>query len=83
MGYFEPAISLVDSSRHFLKYDSDIPPDRRGFYLKFINFIGELAEAKGNKNKLKMEEIKRKLSKSGYFIEKEWLDKKLDIQILC
>ena len=75
---YEQAIMLVDTCKHFLKNSGQIPEDRKKFYMNFIKFTGELINVKSKNSKIKIDELKRKILKSAYFREKEWVEKKLN-----
>lgn len=80
-GNYEPALMLVDACKHFLRNPDIIPENRRKFYMDFVRYTGKLIEAKANNNKVKLDELKRKITKTGYFREKEWLEAKLNQRI--
>lgn len=73
---FEPAISLLDSYKHFLKRDKTITEFYKKINSDFIKFYGKLIKVKMGEKKVSAGELKIKLSESSDFSNKEWIMRK-------
>lgn len=80
MNSHEETIALIDTSKHFLKRDKQIPQNIKGEYKKFLNYARKLIDMKMNVNSYLEEErsvLLNKLNKEDGFRQKNWLIEKV------
>jgi hypothetical protein len=77
-GSIENALSIIDSSRHFLLKEKQIPDGRKISASNFLRFSSQLINLKMKPNELKLNQLKCEIEKTGFFANKDWLFEKID-----
>jgi hypothetical protein len=75
-GSIENALNLIDTSKHSLKNDKQIPEERKKTFNKFLNFTGKYIKLKLEPDDFKANSLIQKIIASGHFVNKVWLLKK-------
>lgn len=74
---YEAIFSLIDSYKHILKRESEIPDSIKKTILSFLKFIKELSEIRSGKNRSD-KRIQTKEFERSSPAEKQWLKEKID-----
>jgi len=77
-GSFENALSIIDSSRHFLLKEKQIPAPRKISASYFLKFSSHLINLRLNPDESKINRLKHEIIKTGFFANKDWLLEKID-----
>ena len=78
MNNFEPAISLLDSYKHFLKSDRTITEFYKKVNSDFLKYYTKLLKVKMGEKGSTADELKRLVLSSDDFSNKDWINKKID-----
>lgn len=76
-GAYENALNLIDTSKHSLKHDKQIPEERKKTFSKFLVFAGKYIKLELDPDDFKANSLKQKIIVSGHFANREWLLKKI------
>ncbi|MEO8209233.1 MAG: hypothetical protein ABI840_01625 [bacterium] len=79
--YFESAISIIDTYKHFLKNNVLISESRRILHNNFVNYTYNLIQFRTGSKKINLSYISNKIDKSKNVFDKGWLLEKLNDQI--
>jgi hypothetical protein len=79
MGYYESAISLLDSYKAFLQNNRTISSDRKLRHQNFLKVVKQLIKYKSDPAKINLEIISDRISKTQYLIHRKWLMNNIDI----
>ena len=77
-GSYENAYSLIDSSRHFLRNDKQLPDSRKKSFLTFLSFGSQLINIKLNPDEKKSVTLKKSIHRSRFFSGRDWLMEKIE-----
>lgn len=77
MNYFEELLSFIDSFRHYLKNDKNIPNDLKTENVKFLKTLNKLVLLKFKNNIIGLSELKKEIKVNNHK-EKEWFITKID-----
>lgn len=75
---FEAALSLIDSYRHFISKNENIPPEYKENHEKFIKYYRELIKIKAGTTENTVDYILKKLNIENNISYKSWLLEKLN-----
>lgn len=75
-GQYEAIFSLIDSYKHILKRESDIPGSIKKTILDFLKILKELTEKRSGKKKIDRHILSKEL-KNSLPAEKQWLAEKI------
>ncbi len=78
---YENAISLIDSSRHFLKNNENFRQASKKSFLDFLKYSSMLINAKLKPGEMRSDNLNEKIKKAEYFVNKEWILEKLTNKI--
>jgi len=76
-GSFENALSIIDSSRHILLKDKQIPEARKLSASNFLKFAAQAVNLKLNPDESRAKQVKNEIEKTGFFANKDWLLEKI------
>jgi len=79
--YFESAISIIDTYKHFLKNNVLLSESRRTLHYNFVNYTHSLVQFRTGSKKINLSFISNKISKSKNVFDKGWLLEKVNDQI--
>jgi tetratricopeptide (TPR) repeat protein len=74
---FNEAIYLIDSSKHFLSREEEMPQNKKKTYTKFLSFTSELLNVKAKPGNSRLIQLKNRIQKEEYFKNKDWLLEKI------
>jgi hypothetical protein len=77
LSQFEPALSLIDSYKHFIKKEKNYSPELKQGYLSFIACVQELIKIRLDDKKENIESLKKRISDSNP-MRKQWLLEKIE-----
>lgn len=77
LGYFEQALSLIDTYRHFLKNDRVLSERSREKIKKFLELAKTLVSAKMKNDKFKFHKLRKSLDSFNDVFNKKWLYEKV------
>ncbi len=78
LGYFEEALSLIDTHRHFISNNKTVSERYKELHTNFLKYYSILLKIKMGNTGLEPELIRRKISDENNLVEKEWLLSKAD-----
>jgi hypothetical protein len=73
----EPALSIIDSYKHFLSKTKQIPEDLYEQYYNFIGFTGKLIKIKTKTETMALDELKEEISSTKLLSFRGWLLEKI------
>jgi len=77
LSHFEPALSIIDSYRHFLSREKSISELYRVYNVNFVKYFNELLNLKIGIKEISADELLFKVNKSPEFANKDWVVEKL------
>ncbi|HEY3251306.1 MAG TPA: hypothetical protein VGK25_09335 [Ignavibacteria bacterium] len=77
LNYFEPALSVIDSYKHFLSREVTISGLYKDYNLNYVRYFAELLKIKMGTAEMEADELAYEIDKSPEFTYKEWLLEKL------
>ncbi len=78
LGNYEQAFNMLDTTKHYLNSENDIPNLIRDRNVKFIKFSGDLLKLKTGSGRRTADEIIKQINQTGAVESKSWLIKKLE-----
>ncbi len=80
LGYYESAVSIIDTYKHFLKNNALISESRRIMHNNFLNYANKLIQFKFGSSKVNIPFLKEQLEKSKDVFDKGWLIEKTKLK---
>jgi hypothetical protein len=77
LNYYEPAISILDSYKHFLARERSISELYKNYNMNFVNYYAKLLKIKMGSGDVSADELSFAINKSNEFANKDWVLKKL------
>jgi flagellar biosynthesis regulator FlbT len=77
LNHFEPALSIIDSYRHFLTREKSISELYRNYNVNFIKYFNELLKLKIGIKEMSADDLLYDVNKSPEFANKDWILEKL------
>lgn len=78
LDYFEEAISLLDSFKHFIIENRSVTEKRKEHYLNFIKVYDLLMKCKDDDKGITVWELSGSINNLEYLVRKEWFIKKIE-----
>ena len=78
LNYYEPALSIIDSYRHFLSRELTISELYKDYNINFVKYFSELLKIKMETTEKDAGELAYEIDKSPEFANKEWLIEKIE-----
>jgi tetratricopeptide (TPR) repeat protein len=75
---FENALSIIDSSRHFLSKEKQIKEERKKMLSHFLKFTTKLINLRMYPNETNLNQLKQKIMNTDFFANKDWLLEKIE-----
>ena len=79
LGYYESAISLIDSYRHFLRREKSLSDFYRDYNENFVKYFFDILKLKMGESNIPADELKHNLENANEFANKDWIMNKIDI----
>lgn len=77
LGYYEQALSFIDSYRHFLSKNSSITVHMKERHLSYLKFTNELIKMRSKKDSLSLKKMSDDLSALPNVVHKDWMLEKI------
>ncbi|MEO8664801.1 MAG: hypothetical protein ABI462_04835 [Ignavibacteria bacterium] len=74
---FEPALTVIDTYKHFLKNNVLLAENRRVLHNNFLTFANMLIQIKNGSGKIHVGYVRERLNKSKNVFDKVWLQDKI------
>ena len=78
LGYFEEALSLIDTFKHFISDNKSLSERRKEVQHNFVNFTSELFKAKAGNKEIDLIKLRKKISGTNSVLNKLWLLEKIN-----
>jgi hypothetical protein len=78
LGYYEQALSYIDSYRHFLSKNKSLSDHFRERHMNYLKFVQEILKIKMEKERVDSGIILKDLKNTVNVVHKEWLNEKLN-----
>lgn len=73
LDYFEEALSLIDTFKHFISDNKSLSERRKEFQNNFVNFTSELFKAKAGNKEIDLVKLRKNISGTNSVLNKQWL----------
>ena len=73
LAYFEQAISLMDSYRHFLSKNKSLSEHFKERHLNFLKYTGDLMKLASSRNEALLLKLKNDLNGTVNIVHRDWL----------
>lgn len=77
-GSYENALNIIDTNKHSLKTDKQIPEARKKTFVDFLTFTNSYIKLMLKPDEADLYALIKKINETRYFAYKEWLLEKLD-----
>jgi hypothetical protein len=78
LGYYESAISLIDSYRHFLRRESSLSDFYRDYNENFVKYFSDILKINMGDSNIHADEFRHNLENASEFANKDWIMNKID-----
>jgi hypothetical protein len=78
MDEYDSSLSVIDSSKHYIRSDRHLSPALKENYLKFITIAEQLVKVRENNEKNLVFQLKNKIVLSPNMLNKDWLLEKTE-----